>query len=226
MKTKRKTHRIVYKYTEVPRQTTTSPNEVSDSRSPHGSLAYRAWVDCYQPQRVHFELPSPASSEPAFSNSTASSSRSGSTAGSHSRASSTSSHGCVTNLPPIHSSPPTRNVQPPTLSLKTRAYSSPAILEASSTRPSESHTSSPVPSSMPSRSSGRSLGTSYITTSTFKTKDGAHVKEHKIVSSYGFQDSKGAVQWSVTRSPDWAYPLQQKVKGKKVLASYPHCQRW
>jgi hypothetical protein len=32
------------------------------------------------------------------------------------------------------------------------------------------------------------------------------------------------VDWRAFRSPDWEYPLHKKVMGKKVLASYPHCQ--
>lgn len=209
---------IVYKYVEVPQAPPTAPAAEPTSQSPKESLAYHAWTNCYQPPTVHFDLPSPTSS----SSSSTSSSRSDSTSNLHSSVSSTSSHGLITksssplttpSAPPTEPSPPAPKPPPP--APKTRAYSSPAIL----TKPSNISTK-PKPS-------GHPIETSYTTTTTtITTKDGTFIKEHKIVSSHGFHDRKGAVDWSVFRSPDWEYPLQKKVKGKKVLASYPRCQAW
>ncbi|KAJ4988477.1 hypothetical protein SVAN01_06094 [Stagonosporopsis vannaccii] len=222
MNTKRRPSRIIYKYVEVPRQPVTTRVEISTPESPKESLAYRAWVNCYQTSATQSEVPPSAQSASAARNSSASSSRSGSTSSSHSSRSPTSSRGGATSLSPTRSSPPTA-VKPLPPAPKTSAYSSPAILTKSSTEPL---TSSPPHFSPPARSASRPVEKSYTTTSsTYQIKDGAVVERYKVVSSQSFQDGKSTFKWPVVKVPDWAYPLHEMAKGKKVLASYPHCQQ-
>lgn len=216
MSTKKRPSRIIYKYVEVPRQPATTPVEESTPKLPEESLAYRAWVNCYQPPSGHS----------AHSTSSASSSRSRSTSGLHSTRSSTPSHGCATNPSLKRSSLPTTNTSAPPAQ-KSRSHSSPVLLTNFSTIPPAPLACSPKHTSPPTSPPSRPLKTSCTTTlSTYKRKDGAVITECRVVSSQGFQDGKSTADWPVFRSPDWAYPLRRRVKGKKVHASYPHCQQW
>lgn len=200
MEVKRKPSRIIYKYVKAANPTQTdNPMSVP----PQESLASRAWTSCYQSPIVHFDLPSPNSKKLSSSTSSKSSSRSGSTSSSHLSTSSTSSHGCTKQSPPLVST--------------TRAHPSPAIL-----------TKSNIPHFTPSPPARPPIHyppeTSYTTwTTTITTGGGTFSKDHKFVSSLGHHDG---VEWTKFRGSNWEYPLHKKVQGKKVLASYPHCQTW
>ncbi|KAF2175105.1 hypothetical protein K469DRAFT_702976 [Zopfia rhizophila CBS 207.26] len=55
----------------------------------------------------------------------------------------------------------------------------------------------------------------------------AYVNGHRVIAGVGFRDGKGAVGWSGRPTSHRSYPLNERVNGKKVLASYAHCQdRW
>ncbi|KAF2250039.1 hypothetical protein BU26DRAFT_604300 [Trematosphaeria pertusa] len=46
----------------------------------------------------------------------------------------------------------------------------------------------------------------------------------RVLANMGYRDGKGAVGTEAAKEEDWEYPLNKRVGGKKVLASYAHCQ--
>lgn len=210
---------IVYKYIEAPRPVSTNPITGPTSQSPEDSLAYRAWATCYQRPAVHLNLPCPttmASTQPTSSTSVSSSSFTSSLLSSPS---SISFHGLTTQPSPILGEASLPHKRPPLLISKSppsvpdaRVCSSPAILTKplnTSTKipkilnePKESRT---TPSPRP-RSFNHPIKTSYTKTTikTITTKDSTFTKERKVVSSHGFRDKTGAVDWTISRGPSRA----------------------
>lgn len=196
MNNKRRASRtIVYKYVEVPQAQSATPLVEPTSQFPKDALAYRAWANCYQPPTVHFDVPTATSSTSSSTFTT----RSDSTSSLHSAASSTSSYGAISKLSSLKQTSPLL-VRPPSQTLKTRAYSSPATL----TKPTRARPElTPGISPSPSKPWGRSVETSYMTLSTtITTKDGAVVKARKIVSSHGYHSSNTSADWNLFRRPD------------------------